>query len=132
MDYRLVEWVFRRRPNLLREGKSKAPVRRYLESHGFSAIAARPDKLGYPVPLLDWWKRAGEVSLSESLADSGAVLWSVFDRKEVSKLATAATGGAQRHLFHIYKVVTTDTWLRQLDSRGQTNSISTEGEQITL
>lgn len=130
MDYRLVDWVFSRRPNLLRAGASKAPVRRYLATRGFPAIAARADKLGYPVPMLDWWKRAGEQSLNDSLADSGAVIWNVFERNEVRKLATAAGSGSQRHLFHIYKIVSTHIWLRQLATREQASKFPAKTNQL--
>lgn len=118
MDYRLVEWVFRRQSDLLREGKSKSHVRNYLERRGYSAIANRADKVGYVVPMLDWWNTVGHLTLQEMIADPGAEIWSVFNRSEVEKLATRAGTGSHRHLFHIYKIVTTGIWLRQLAARG--------------
>lgn len=118
MDYRLVEWVFSRQPDLLREGKSKSHVRNYLARRGYSAIANRADKIGYAVPMLDWWNSVGQLTLRDIIGDPGAQIWGVFDRSEVEKLANRAATGSYRHLFHIYKIVTTGIWLRQLAARG--------------
>lgn len=117
MDYRLVEWVFRRQSDLFRRAKSKAHVRHYLERRGFCAIANRADKVGYAVPMLDWWDNIGHATLEEMIATPDADMWGVFNRREIQRLAQRASSGSQRHLFHIYKVVTTGIWLRQLALR---------------
>lgn len=54
MDYRLVEWVFRARPQIVARGLTKTPARDYLSANRLQAIADRPDKKGYPTPTSRW------------------------------------------------------------------------------
>lgn len=115
MDYRLVEWVFGAVPPLLENGETKTLVRSYLKRENFNAIAARQDKQGYSVPMDNWYDRFGEKYLAEVLAESSNPIWDIIDRKYVSKLV--ARGGSARKLFHQYKLVTLDMWLRELSQR---------------
>ena len=117
LDYRLFEWVLKKRPALLAGGVSKRPVRGYLGSRGFSTVAQRREKLGFPVPLLEWWSKVGKERLFSVMQDNGSGLWEIFDLSEVRKLAQNASRGNYQNLFHIYKVVSTEAWLRQLRIR---------------
>jgi asparagine synthase (glutamine-hydrolysing) len=118
MDYRLVEWVFRARPPLMEQGRTKSLVRDYLCTRGFDAIARRADKLGYPVPVLEWYRKVGKSLLADVLAEPGAQIWEIMRRPQVKALMTSAERGSTRGVFHIYKIVTTDMWLRQMKMRG--------------
>jgi asparagine synthase (glutamine-hydrolysing) len=117
MDHRLIEWVFRDKPALLEHGRSKSLVRSYLQTQGFDKIADRQDKLGYPVPILDWYRRVGARHLDLTLADPTAPIWDIMRRSEIQKLSTASKGGSTTGIFHLYKVLTTDIWLRELKGR---------------
>ena len=90
MDYRLVEWVFRRSPALMRHGLSKSPIRDYLRARGFLAIAERRDKLGYPVPMLEWYRNIGRELMSELVGDRSAPVWEIFRADEVKRLSWTA------------------------------------------
>jgi asparagine synthase (glutamine-hydrolysing) len=117
MDYRLVEWVFRDRPSLLDGGQTKSLVRNFLRRQRFDAIAERKDKLGYPVPLLEWFRTIGRRHLQETISDANAPIWDVMSKPEIVKLAKATESGSATGVFHLYKVLTTDVWLRQLSQR---------------
>jgi asparagine synthase (glutamine-hydrolysing) len=117
MDHRIVEWVFRDKPALLQDGRSKSLVRSYLKSQGFDKIANRQDKLGYVVPILEWYKNVGAQHLERTLADPAAPIWDMLRRSEIETLSTASKGGSTTGIFHLYKVLTTDIWLRELKVR---------------
>jgi asparagine synthase (glutamine-hydrolysing) len=116
MDYRLVEWVFRSRPPLL-ESKTKTLVREYLHRQNFDLIANRKDKLGFPTPMLQWFRTYGSTHFDQILDDPSADVWTIADRKGVKRLADMAKNGGVLSIFHLYKVVTLDLWLRQLKAR---------------
>ena len=116
MDHRLVEWSFKKRPPLL-EGKTKTLVREYLHRQNFDAIANRPDKAGYPTPMLEWFKSQGSDHLSQIMSEPSAQVWDIMDRKGVKKLGEQAKAGGVLAIFHLYKVITLDLWLRQLKFR---------------
>ena len=114
MDYRLVEWVFRAQPELIAQGRTKWPVRRYLESHGHGEIAARQDKLGYPTPVRQWLVQHREFIETGMLGNANAALWNYFDRKAVSAAFADLLRGNGAESFHFYKFVPTHLWLEQL------------------
>jgi asparagine synthase (glutamine-hydrolysing) len=117
MDYRLVEWVFRAKPELMASGSSKSLVREYLVSRNFQPIAERRDKKGYPVPLKIWYARFGREQISATLADRAESLWGILDVRGVRALSDQADSGSTIALFHLYKVFTTSIWMRQIAGR---------------
>ena len=57
LDHRLVEWGLAQNPgDLLREGWTKYPLRKSLDSLGFNELAWRKDKIGFAAPQLSWMK----------------------------------------------------------------------------
>lgn len=114
LDYRLVEWVFRSQPQLLAGGQTKRPVRDYLRHVGFGIIAARPDKQGYPTPLVDWLRGGGSDTIRDLLADAQSRLWEIFDPAAVRERLDHALGGDYGALNQLYKILTIDIWLQQL------------------
>lgn len=117
MDYRLVEWVFRSHPALIRAGITKLPVRDYLQDRGYGAIAGRKDKLGYPVPILAWYHSVGRDRMRSMLVDSQRNLWSIFNRTEAGQLGDAAARGSYIAMTHLFKILTIDIWLEHLALR---------------
>ena len=120
MDYRLVEWVFRRRPALLAGGRSKAPLRAFLGANRLKEIAQRVDKKGFPTSLPQWLAApSGRAFLGDMLASRNAPIWSLLDRKAVAAFVERALLGDFVDTFHLYKIVTTHIWLEQLSDRSQ-------------
>jgi asparagine synthase (glutamine-hydrolysing) len=115
MDYRLIEWVFSALPELLKNGETKTLVRSYLNRQNFHATAARQDKKGYAVPMAGWYNRFGKKYLSEITTEPSSPIWNIVDRKHVAK--SLRDGGSERKLFHQYKLVTIDIWLREMQER---------------
>ena len=122
MDFRIVEWVFREYPRLLDGAKTKIPVRSFLKSRGYYAIASRPDKKGYPTPIAAWFHTIGFAHLDEALRDPSRKIWSFMDPSHVARLAYVARNGSQLGLFHLYKVLVTDLWLGTLQGRSTMRS----------
>lgn len=114
LDYRLVEWVFRTQPALLQGGQTKRPVRDYLRRTGFGVIAERPDKQGYPTPLVDWLGVEGQTRIEALLAEDPNPLWKIFDPGIVRDRLARALGGNYGALNQLYKIMTIDIWLKQL------------------
>ena len=117
LDFRLVEWVFRHRPTLLDHGYTKAPLRSFLRARGFAAIAERRDKLGYPVPMTDWYRSIGGQWIDEILASPGAPIWDLMEPARVGELAQAAKRGSMAGAMHLFKFLTAELWLRELRVR---------------
>ncbi len=127
LDYRLVEWVFRSQPALLEGGQTKRPVRDYLRRVGFGIIAARPDKQGYPTPLVDWLRGGGTDSFRALLADPANLIWNIFDKAVVAVRLDQAVAGNYGALNQLYKILTIDIWLKQLAAhRNWSASIASE------
>jgi asparagine synthase (glutamine-hydrolysing) len=116
MDYRMVEWVFRCQPPVIAEGLTKAPIRNYLQKHGYGEFGRRVDKKGYPTPVAQWLRNSEAYIRDDILLRPNARLWSIFDRKHVSKAFEAALTGDMAAAFHFYKIVPTHLWLEQLPS----------------
>jgi asparagine synthase (glutamine-hydrolysing) len=119
MDYRMVEWVFRYQPPVISEGRTKWPIRSYLENQGYGAIARRADKLGYPTPVVQWIQGSEAFIREDMLARANARLWSIFDRKAVTRAFEASLKGDMAAAFHFYKIIPTHLWLEQLPAAPQ-------------
>ena len=114
LDYRLVEWVFCTQPALLKGGQTKRPVRDYLRRVGFGVIAERPDKQGYPTPLVDWLRIEGKMRIEALLAETHSKSWEIFDPEIVRNRLDRALAGNYGALNQLYKIMTIDIWLKQL------------------
>ena len=113
LDFRIVEWVFRTHPTLMRGGDTKIPVRDYLRTHGFCEIAERKDKKGYPTPLGAWLKTEAVRISRELFANSSAPIWQYLNMKEVRDMCGRGTQEYAADL-QVYKILTTNIWLEQL------------------
>ena len=125
LDYRLVEWVFRDSPQLLKDGVTKLPVRSFLRSRQFHAIAERRDKQGYPTPISDWYREVGFKYIDELFSDKGAPIWDLMNICHTRNLISAVKNGTDRGMFHLYKIISTDLWLRELKTRSGTQRATT-------
>ena len=120
MDYRLVEWAFRARPALIKDGQTKAPVRSYLAANRLQAIAKRPDKAGYPTMIARWLNTGeGRTFVDDMVLTRNAPIWSILDRSVVAALVGRARTGSYNPVYHLYKIVATHIWLTQDRSPAQ-------------
>jgi asparagine synthase (glutamine-hydrolysing) len=115
MDYRLVEWVFRQSPELIREGRSKTLVRDYLHRQKFEQIADRADKIGFKTPVSDEKGRGGASAFVDLANDAYAPVWEIMNRRRTGRKLMSAR--STRDLFHSYKILTVNIWLKILKKR---------------
>lgn len=115
MDYRLVEWVFGKTPELIREGRSKALVRDYLHRQKFTNIAVRTDKIGFKTPINDLNYRDGTSPFVDLANDASAPVWEILDHQRTAH--KLASGRSPRANFLSYKILTTNIWLKNLKRR---------------
>jgi asparagine synthase (glutamine-hydrolysing) len=115
MDYRLVEWVFRQSPELIREGRSKTLVRDYLHRQTFEKIAVRADKTGFRTPVSDEKGRGGASPFVDLANDAYAPVWEIMNRRRTGGKLTSAR--STRDIFHSYKILTVNIWLKSLKKR---------------
>lgn len=111
MDYRLVEQVFLARPTLMVDGRTKAPIREYLNNRGFGVIASRMDKKGYPTPVRGWLSGRGGEFLECTLAEANNPVWDYLQPSRVRALLKASRTGSETAVFHLFKVATAAIWL---------------------
>jgi asparagine synthase (glutamine-hydrolysing) len=132
MDYRLVDWVFRNQPPVVRDGMTKWPVRAYLEAKGFAEIALRKDKKGYDVPISEWVKRQAPRIEEELFGDRNSQIWSYLNIKAVRTLFDSSLKNhSAQQTFHLHKILTLDIWLKNLkSSRSVTTIRKTHAKQL--
>jgi len=114
MDYRLVEWVFRNPVELIKDGRTKEPVRAYLRAENFDVIANRPDKVGYNTPMNTWYVRYCDHLIRDLIANKAEPIWEYMAREQVARLADQL---GHRNSQQFYKILTANFWLRELKAR---------------
>lgn len=114
MDYRLVEWIFRRSSRFkLRAGETKWLIRDYLRKQGMTAIADRKDKKGYPTPADEWLRNEDGTIVRDFLLRPGAGLHEYCDPKRIEKLIDYHIQGGHGAGNHLYRLLTTELWLER-------------------
>lgn len=114
LDYRLVnfcsklpmEWK-------IRDGETKYILRQYLRRNGQSAIADRKDKKGYPTPLASFFMANNGAMLREKLLSSESRIRAYCDQKKLHKLIDRYVAGNSQSENSLYRLLTTELWLRQ-------------------
>jgi asparagine synthase (glutamine-hydrolysing) len=109
LDYRLVEWVFRKRPELFADGWSKAPLRAYLDAQGYPRHARRLDKKGFTTPTHRWIKNNRTWIDDVLLNDPNALLWQYVRRDRAAEMLDPDDYFAASHA---YKLITLQLWLQ--------------------
>lgn len=113
MDYRIVEWVFKRGSAIkIRDGQTKWMLREYLRRNNQQRIAARTDKRGYPTPVEKWLRDDGGRLANELLLAPKARILEFCDPEAMRRLISLnlrmrSGAGAQ-----LYRLVSTELWLR--------------------
>ncbi len=119
LDYRLVEWLFRRPTGIkLHEGETKWVLREYLRNHGQTAIGNRRDKQGYPTPARDWLAADRGREVENMLLNCSGPLREWLDPEKIRRLIESNRRGTLGADHHLYKLLSTQVWLSEcIDSK---------------
>lgn len=113
LDYRLVEFCTTLPTTfLIAHGRSKRILRDYLQVAGLPQIAARLDKAGYPTPVAEWLKHRGV--LEATILSPEAQIARYVDHDALRRLIARLRFGTRSVPNHLYRLVTTELWLRTL------------------
>jgi asparagine synthase (glutamine-hydrolysing) len=113
MDYRLVEWIFSAPDRLkIDNGITKVILRKQLREMGLGSIADRPDKKGYPTPVISWLIRDNGAMAKQILLQDDSKILQYCSRTNIQKLIDAHIRVPQLKDDNLYKLVSTELWLR--------------------
>lgn len=117
LDYRLVELAMRL-PDRLRVGNgiTKVILRRAMTGILPLAIVDRRDKMGFVTPQSSWTGEA-HADIAQIVRSGSAVERGWLTQREIERLldAVGATGSTNEQL---WRLMVTELWLTQLDTRG--------------
>lgn len=121
LDYRLVEFA----SSLPGEfkvggGATKRILRDHLRTVGLPTIASRRVKQGYPTPADDWLRDNGGCILRELLLSPSAEIRAYCMPKQLERLIDHHVSGRAGAGNHLYRLLTTELWLRTCITRGET------------
>ena len=114
MDFRLVEWMFSNGDTVkIHEGQTKWVLREYLRHVGQSRIAERKDKQGYPTPIERWLSENNGAVVRELLLAPDRKIMRFCDARRIEKLLNRHLAGHPGAGNHLYRLVSTELWLRR-------------------
>jgi asparagine synthase (glutamine-hydrolysing) len=114
LDHRLVEFCSRLPIEWkIRDGQTKFILREYLRRHGQVEIANRQDKKGYPTPLEYFFKQNNGELLREMLLSPEAKIHDYCDAPKIEKLINRYLAGLKRSVNPLYRLLSTELWLRE-------------------
>lgn len=118
MDYRLVEWLFSRDASVkIHRGQTKWILREYLRRRNQQLIADRPDKKGYPTPADVWLSSNGGRLAEDMLASGNSRISEYCEPGSVRKLIRQHVSGVAGAGNHLYRLLSTEFWLRRCIAR---------------
>jgi len=113
LDYRLVEFVSSLPGEMkVGGGDTKRILREHLRSVDLAIVADRRSKQGYPTPADTWLGDKRGAALKDLLLSPGAEIRAYCRPKQLERLIdyhASGRGGAGNHL---YRLLTTELWLR--------------------
>lgn len=87
LDYRIIELVATIPPVIkFQEGKSKNILKQVVKNHVPNEIINRKDKMGFPVPLNEWYQGDLKNFIREILLDSKTASRHLYNQSEVEKI----------------------------------------------
>jgi asparagine synthase (glutamine-hydrolysing) len=124
LDYRLVEWLFSRGSELkIHRGETKWILREYLRGRRQQEIAGRSMKLGYLTPADEWLAANNGAIPREYLLGSDSATREYCVPSRVERLIELHRRGATGVGHHLYRLLSTEMWLRQCIRVGQPSSL---------
>jgi asparagine synthase (glutamine-hydrolysing) len=116
MDYRLVEYCFALPAGLkIRGTTTKWLLRRSLRGIVPDAILDRKDKVGFATPFASWIRGALREPLMDVFDSRRAREHGVFDVAVLKKVLDRHMKGRLDMSYYIWRWLTTELWLSQLD-----------------
>lgn len=113
LDHRLVELCFGLASSLkLGGGENKRVLRAYLRRAGQATIANRTDKRGYPTPADRWLAADGGALPRELLLAPDSRITRFASPSRIRRLITHNINGRAEAGNHLYRLLTTELWLR--------------------
>ena len=114
MDYRLVEWLFARPPEIkLGQGRTKRVLREYLAHCGQTAIAERADKQGFPTPVESWLAEDNGAVAREFLLAPDSRIRAFCEPRAIQRLLEFHCRGGRGAGNHLYRLLSTELWMRK-------------------
>ncbi len=114
MDFRLVEWMFSKGDTVkIYEGRTKWVLREYLRHVGQGRIAERKDKQGYPTPIERWLLENNGAVVRDLLLAPERKIMRFCDARRIEKLLNRHLAGHPGAGNHLYRLVSTELWLRR-------------------
>jgi asparagine synthase (glutamine-hydrolysing) len=116
MDYRLVEFCFA----LPADAKIRGTTTKWLLRQSMRGIVPdrildRRDKIGFATPFADWIRTDLRDFMVDILDGQSTREHGVFDVAELRKVIQRHLKGQINMSFYIWRWMTTELWLRQLD-----------------
>jgi len=102
--------------------ETKWVLREYLRAHGQRSIGNRPDKKGYPTPVGKWLASEQGREVERLLLDRHSLLHQWCDPGKIKRLIEQNRKGVMAAEHHVYKLVTTQLWLRECVQAEQPSS----------
>jgi asparagine synthase (glutamine-hydrolysing) len=132
LDYRLVEFASSLPADFkVGRGDTKRILRDHLRSVGLPAIADRRDKLGYPTPADSWLSADGGALLRSELLSPGAEIHAYCRPDRLEQLIGRYVSGRKEAGNHLYRLLTTQLWLRACISQGVSSGQGVFGSELT-
>jgi asparagine synthase (glutamine-hydrolysing) len=120
LDHKLVEFVAKLPPNLkLRGWTTKYILRKAMEDILPKEILHRK-KMGFPVPIREWFRKGAFQDLQEYLLGDRAMARGYFNRTYIKNLLHSHISGFQDHSERIWSLLNFEIW----------NRIFIDGEEI--
>jgi asparagine synthase (glutamine-hydrolysing) len=117
LDYRLVEFVSSLPGGFkVGGGTTKRILRDHLRAVDLEVIADRPDKQGYPTPADEWLRADGGAVLRSILMSPEAQIQAYCRPERIERLIDLHAGGRGGAGNHLYRLLTTELWLRGLQA----------------
>jgi asparagine synthase (glutamine-hydrolysing) len=114
LDHELVEFTCRLpRRMKLRRGMTKYILRESMNGLLPEAIISRP-KMGFPVPLASWFRRAYRWVIDEYVLSQRALDRGVFSADFVCDIAQRHMSGQQDHSERLWTLLNFEIWQRQI------------------
>jgi asparagine synthase (glutamine-hydrolysing) len=113
LDVRLIELaVSIPEEMLVGAGETKRVLRDYLRTTGHARIAARRDKVGFPTPLAAWITQNDGRAVRALLQADDSRVGSYTNPRGLDRLIRRALHGSDAATSHLYRLVSTEVWLR--------------------
>lgn len=114
LDHQLVEWMSGLSPDLKLKGQEgKYLFKKALEPHLPNDVLYR-DKMGFSVPLADWFRGPLKSRVQEALLDKGLAETGLFDQKVLRRMVKQHQSGQRDYSAPIWSLLMFESYLRTI------------------